>query len=371
MKCTDKKPKVTGRADPSVMARRYGYTVREWERLSALDKAQQKTTRRLVFVLVAMVAAAAALLYGVYFFGIRSHDYTLRVPFDKDNVIFGIPGDISLSDTAPGFASDLCVTDRDIGGGQLSLDAYSAGLYDMTGTDILYSRDAFTKRSPASLTKIMTTLVTLKYGNLDDIVTVTDTAKDIEYGSSVCDIKTGDQLTLKQLLYGMMIASGNDAAMMIAEHVGGSVPQFVRMMNDEATALGATRTHFTNPHGLTDSEHYTCVYDLYLMFHEAQKYDIFMDIISRTNYYAEYRNAEGTAVAVTWESTNHYFTGEASLPENVIVYGGKTGTTDDAGACLALLAKDLYGNPYLAVILHANDKDQLYVQMNRLLSLIA
>ena len=352
------------------MARRYGYTVREWERLSERDAEQRRTTRKLAAVLALMAVIVLALLYGVYYFGIRSHDYSLRVPFDKDNVVFGIPGDIAVTDTAPGFASDLCVTDRDIGGGLISLDAYSAGLYDLTGTEILYSRDAFTKRSPASLTKIMTALVTLKYGNLDDIVTVTDTAKDIEFGSSVCDIKTGDQLTLRQLLYGMMIASGNDASMMIAEHVGGSVAQFVRMMNDEARSLGATRTQFTNPHGVTDSEHYTCVYDLYLIFHEAMKYDIFLDVISRINYYAEYRNAQGNAVAVTWESTNHYFTGEASLPDNVIVFGGKTGTTDDAGACLALLAKDLYGNPYLALILHANDKDQLYVEMNRLLSLI-
>ena len=84
------------------------------------------------------------------------------------------------------------------------------------------------------MTKVMTALVALKYGNLDDIVTVTETALDIEYGSSVCDIKVGDQLSLRQLLYGLMIASGNDAAMMIAEHVAGSVEAFVDLMNQEA-----------------------------------------------------------------------------------------------------------------------------------------
>lgn len=109
----------------------------------------------------------------------------------------------------------------------------------------------------------MTALVTLKYGNLDDLVTVTGTAADIEYGSSVCGIKEGDTLSLRQLLYGMMIASGNDAAMMIAEHVGGSVDNFVQMMNEEAAALGAVNTHFMNPHGLTNEEHYTSVYDIY------------------------------------------------------------------------------------------------------------
>ena len=157
---------------------------------------------------------------------------------------------------------------------------------------------------------------------------------------------------------------------MIAEHVGGSVDNFVYLMNQEAQVLGATRTQFTNPHGLTDSEHYTCVYDLYLMFREAMKYDLFMDMISRKNYYAEYTREDGSAVAVTWESTNHYFTGEAQLPDNVIIYGGKTGTTEDAGACLFLLVKDLYGNPFIAGLMHSADKDVLYTEMNGMLSLV-
>jgi D-alanyl-D-alanine carboxypeptidase len=240
----------------------------------------------------------------------------------------------------------------------------------MNGENTIYAKDIFTRRSPASVTKIMTALVTLKYGNLDDLVTVTDIVTDIEYGSSVCDIKEGDILSLRQLLYGMMVASGNDAAMMIAQYIGGSVEGFVQMMNDEAAAIGATSTHFMNPHGLTDPEHYTTVYDIYLIMNEALKYDTFQDIISRKNYYAEYSRTDGTSTAVTWESTNHYFTNEAEAPDDVVVYGGKTGTTDDAGACLALMAKDLYGNPYLSIILHSDSKDTLYQEMNELLSLI-
>ena len=106
------------------------------------------------------------------------------------------------------------------------------------------------------------------------------------------------------------------------------------------------------------------------MFNEALQYDIFQDMISRKNYYAEYSRYDGSAVAVTWESTNHYFTNESEPPENIVVFGGKTGTTDDAGACLALMAKDLYGNPYLSIILHSESKDSLYPEMNTLLSLI-
>ena len=180
----------------------------------------------------------------------------------------------------------------------------------MNGERTLYAKDIFTKRSPASITKIMTALVTLKYGNLEDIVTVTPIVKDIEYGSSVADIHEGDILTLEQLLYGMMIASGNDASMMIAEHISGSVDAFVELMNQEAQAIGATNTHFTNPHGLTDPDHYTTVYDIYLMLDAALEYELFQDVISRHNYYAEYSRTDGSSVAVTWESTNHYFTNQ-------------------------------------------------------------
>ena len=129
-------------------------------------------------------------------------------------------------------------------------------------------------------------------------------------------------------------------------------------------------THFVNPHGLTAEDHYTSAYDIYLIFQEAMKYDLFQDIIGRKNYYAEYTRADGTAAAMTWESTNHYFTNEAEAPDDVIVCGGKTGTTDDAGACLALLSKDRYGNPYLSIILHSDSKDTLYAEMNQLLSMI-
>ena len=345
-------------------------TEREWKRLNEKDRKARNYSMRLLAVLALLFALCIALGILVFQLLIKSHDYTLVDAYNRNHSVLGVPQNIEKRGRAEGFAADLCVTDMDIDPQAVPISAYSAGLFDLDSKKILLARDMFSTRSPASLTKIMTTYVALKYGNLDDMVTVTRTALDIEYGSSVCDIKVGDRLSLKQLLYGLMIASGNDAAMMIAEHVGGSVDHFVEMMNEEAHALGATRTHFANPHGLTSSEHYTCVYDLYLMFRAAMNYDIFMDIINRSNYYAEYTREDGSAVAVTWESTNHYFTGEASLPDNVVVYGGKTGTTEDAGACLALLCKDFYGNPYLGIILHSEDKDILYSEMTQLLSLV-
>ena len=358
------------RTPEKASALQYGYTEREWARLNAQDAVERRKQYKLILIVFLLSLLVLLLSYSVYYAVFRSHDYKLSLPFDKDSQVYGFSQVLSREETAEPFSYGLCVTDGDVGTDQFYSNALSAGLFNMNDTTVSYAKDIFTMRSPASLTKIMTALVALKNSSLDDRVVTTETAKDIEYGSSVCDIHTGDTLTMRQLLYGMLIASGNDAAMMVAEHVGGSVSHFVEMMNQEAARLGATRTHFMNPHGLTDPEHYTCVYDLYLIFREAMKYDIFLDMISRRNYYAEYTNAEGGAVAVTWETTNQYFTGQAVMPEDVIIYGGKTGTTEDAGACLCLMAKDLYGNPYLSIILHSADKTALYEDMNQLLSLI-
>ena len=360
----------TNKPKPDVSPEALGYTKREWDRINAIDAKEKRHQVRLVLILIVLLAVCAVMVFGVYEVVLRTHDYSLALPYGSSRVL--LEGrNISSMELAESFASDLAVADGDVNTDMVSIGALSAGLFDLSGNRVVYGKDLFSTRSPASMTKIMTAIVALKYGNLDDIVVTTDTCLDIEYGSSVCDIKVGDRLSLKQLLYGMIIASGNDAAMMVAEHVGGSVENFVQMMNDEAKALGATRTHFANPHGLTNPEHYTCVYDMYLMFNEGQKYDLFMDMISRSNYYAEYTAGDGSPRAVTWETTNHYFTGEADLPETMIVYGGKTGTTEDAGACLTLLAKDPYGNPYLGVIMHSEDKDTVYLDMNGLLALAA
>ena len=351
-------------------AQEYGYTEREWKRISAQEKSESLNQWKLWAAMAGLLVLLSAMIFFVWYVVFRSHDYALAQPFDKDHYVLGIPSDLNSVDQADGFSADLCVTDTDVARSSITMEASTGALFDINNVRVDYAKDIFTRRSPASLTKIMTALVALKYGNPDDKITVTETALDIEVGSSVCDIKVGDTFSLKQLIYGMLIASGNDAAMMIAEHVGGSVEQFVELMNMEAKELGCTQTHFTNPHGLTDSEHYTCAYDIYLMFNAAMKYDMYMDIIQRENYYAEYTNAEGSPAAVTWESTDHYLIGTAIAPDNVIVFGGKTGTTSDAGGCLALLVKDLYGNPYVSIIMHSQDHDTVYDDMNKVLSLI-
>lgn len=347
------------------------YTQREWNRIRQREKAQARANRNLAIVALLMLAVAAMLVYGVWFFIFRSHDTGLRMTYDAESSVFGIHAGGDLMKKATPFSDKLCVTETDVNADAIFITATEAALFDITAENIVYAKNIFEQRSPASITKIMTALVALKYGNMDDMVTVDEAAFDIEEGSSVCELHLGDRLTLKQLVYGLLIASGNDAAQMIAEYVGGgSISNFVDMMNQTALELGATHTHFVNPHGLTAEDHYTCAYDVYLMMNAAMKYDLFMDIIQRKNYYAEYTDADGDAYAMTWETTDHYLTGEASKPENVVIYGGKTGTTEAAGACLALISKDLYGNPFISVILNSDTKETLYPEMNQVLSLV-
>ena len=190
---------------------------------------------------------------------------------------------------------------------------------------------------------------------------------DLDDRSQVCGFWAGDQVTMDQLLHCLLVYSGNDAAAAIAEHVGGSTDGFVEMMNSYARELGCTGTHFTNPHGLQDENHYTTPYDIYLMLKEALNYPEFTQITQSGSYTVEYTHADGSSASTTLLATDHYLTGEATPPKNVTILGGKTGTTDNAGNCLALLSQNAYGKPYISIVMGASTKDELYEQMSSLL----
>ena len=223
---------------------------------------------------------------------------------------------------------------------------------------------------PASTTKVMTALLALKYGNLSDEVTVTDDSVITEAGASLAGIKPGDKLTLDQLLYGLMLPSGNDAANAIAVHIGGSVDNFVKMMNDEAKRIGAVDTNFVNPSGLSDSNHYTTAYDLYLIFNEAMKDSRFMNYAGAPSYNVSYTAADGTQITKSWKNGNRYITGQAAAPRGIVVDAGKTGTTLAAGSCLVICSENAEGKRYISVVLKSKNRADLYDNMSKLLSKI-
>lgn len=280
----------------------------------------------------------------------------------------------SIWDTDSGkadtFASDLCVVTDESQYQDTSVTAEAAAVFGISDRSVLYSKNVFEKLYPASVTKIMTALIALKYGNLSDSVTVTEDAVITESGATLAGIKPGDVLTMEQLLYGLMLPSGNDAGAAIAVHMAGSMEQFSNMMNKEALALGATGTNFVNSHGLNDENHYTTAYDLYLIFNEALKQPEFRKIVGASSYLAEYKDAAGNTVSKTWKCSNRYITGEESTPEGLTVLGGKTGTTKAAGNCLIMGSGDSSGKEYISVVLKADGRESLYHNMSNIISKI-
>lgn len=268
------------------------------------------------------------------------------------------------------FAKELCVSAEDVAldgfDGDSSLGA--AGLFDIKNQKVLYADRIHDRLYPASTTKILTAYLALKHGNMDDIVTISENAVNLDSDAQVCGLKAGDKIRLYDLICGLLLYSGNDAAIAVAEHISGSVEAFVEQMNQEAQALGATNSHFVNPHGLHDEEQYTTAYDLYLMFNACVRNPTFVDIISQKSYSASITGADGTVRAEEWIPTNYYSAGEAAVPEGVNILGGKTGTTDEAGSCVILYNQDMEANPYISIIMGANDKTILYDDMTKLLS---
>ena len=169
---------------------------------------------------------------------------------------------------------------------------------------------------------------------MDTTLTASANVRNLESGAQTCGLKEGDQMTLDQALHVLLINSANDAAIMIAEGIAGSVEAFADMMNQEALEIGATNSHFVNPHGLSDNDHYTTVYDMYLITNAAIQYDRFNEIIHMKEYQTVYYDKSGNAKDLSVNSTNYYLQGNADAPSGITVLGGKTGTTNAAGHCV-------------------------------------
>ena len=281
---------------------------------------------------------------------------------------------VELTDSTDGyaslFASDLCVVTDESQYSPSDTTSEAAGLFDITDGQVMYSKNAFERLYPASITKVMTALIAIKYGDLTDMVTVTEDAVITEAGATLAGIHPGDQLTMEQLLYGLMLPSGNDAGAAIAVHMAGSIDAFAELMNREAQKLGATGTHFMNPHGLTNADHYTTAYDLYLIFNEALKQPEFRKVTGTTSYTADYTDGSGNPVSTTWEGGNWYMVGQRQTPDGLTVFSGKTGTTSAAGFCLIMASRDQKEKEYISVVLKAPSRPGLYDNMTNIISKI-
>ena len=206
--------------------------------------------------------------------------------------------------------------------------------------EILYEKNIHQKAFPASTTKIMTALLALENCEMDEPVTVTrDALNTVTPGSSIAGLQNGEVLTMYEMLECLLVASGNDAASVIAAHIGGSVEQFVAMMNERSEELGCTGTHYTNPSGLHDENHYTTAEDLFKVTQEAMKHQEFMDIVGsaqvvipETNKVDHPRYFNNTNQLISQAVTSENLYSKAT--------GIKTGHTTPAGYCLVSSAED-------------------------------
>lgn len=214
-------------------------------------------------------------------------------------------------------------------------------LMDARTHKVLYAKTAHEKLPMASTTKIMTAILAIEAGNLDALVTVPQEAYGVE-GSSMY-LRLGEQISMRDLLYGLMLVSGNDAAVAIAVHVGGSVEGFAALMNAKAASLGAHNTHFVTPNGLPDPDHYTTAYDLALIACYAMQNETFREIVGTTYYQTttgEIARTVKNKNKILWE----YEGGN----------GVKTGYTMAAGKCL-VFAAEREGMQLVGVVLNCPD----------------
>lgn len=223
-----------------------------------------------------------------------------------------------------------------------NINSQVALIYDRTGKRILFEKNGKKQFKMASTTKIMTATVVLENAKPDDVVTIEN--KAAWTGGSRLGLKKDDKITVHDLLYGLLLVSGNDAAVALAIHVGGSVEGFAEMMNNKAKELGLTNTHFVTPHGLDEDEHYTTAEELAKMADYAMGIPKFKEIVNTKTYTVRINNNPKTLT-----NTNELL---GSLSG---VYGIKTGFTNGAGRCLVTGCKR--GNlDIITVVLGADTK---------------
>ncbi len=270
------------------------------------------------------------------------------------------------------FAKDLVIIpEEEVSSDSDYLGSEAALLVDVSDQEAVFSKNIYEKLYPASLTKLFTALVALKRGEMTDTVTISYNASHIpDPYAKTCGFEEGDTMTLDTLMHCMLIYSGNDAAIAVAEYLGGSEEQFVDMMNEEAKKLGAVHSNFVNSHGLHDENHYTTAYDIYLVFNELIKYDSFLSIIGQDSYTAGYKDVRGNTKEKTFQTTNQYLKGNEAIPEGMKIAGGKSGTTYKAGNCLVLLVENQENEDFISLILKAADEPSLYSEMSKLFSII-
>lgn len=270
-------------------------------------------------------------------------------------------------------AENYCVSATDVAIDGIDVQMVNgAGLFDLKREQVLFASNLHEQFYPASITKVLTAYIVLKDVEegklaLDTLVPIGPNTVIRESGVAACAFNQGDTVTVEQALYVMMLRSDNGTAVALAELVSGSVEAFAERMNTEAAAIGATKSHFVNPNGLNNEEHYSTIYDLYLILAKAMENTTFSRIFQTKEYETTVTDKDGISRTVSCTATNRYARELENVPEGVLFLGGKTGTTKAAGNCLIIYTLNAEGDPYICVVLGAQDQDMIYLKMGEML----
>ena len=245
-----------------------------------------------------------------------------------------------------------------------AIQASAGVVMDIDTGVFLYSKNCDRQLYPASITKIMTALLTLENADLDAVMTCSTIVYELDENASNVGLSEGEQMTIRDALYTLMLESANDTANALAEYVGGSMEGFAQMMNDRAAALGCTGTHFSNPSGLSADDHYTTAHDYALIAAEAYRNEGFRTLCSTVNYDVPPTN--------TYEETRYLQNHHRMLISDSDFYtswctGGKTGFTEKAWNTLVTYG-ERDGRRLVCVLLHGNGADQNYLETIDLLN---
>ena len=237
-----------------------------------------------------------------------------------------------------------------LGNTELIENAQAAILYEANSETLMYVWNADAQMYPASMVKILTALIAVEQGNLADVVTVTESAvSSVPYDAVSAELQPGEQMSLEDLLYCMMVGSANDAAAVIAEHVGGSQSTFVQQMNEYAQALGCTGTQFVNVHGLHDEAQYTTARDVARILDAAMDNETFRGIFTTVSHTVVATDKSEDRELI---SSNSLMDASSRLYYDSRVIGGRTGVTEDGRRCLAAVAES-NGMQLISVVMGA------------------
>lgn len=249
---------------------------------------------------------------------------------------------------------------------EFDIDAKAGIIVEPSSGRIIYEKNSTEQNYPASVTKILTAIVVIENSDLEEYATTSETAiSKIPEGYVVAPLAVGEEMKVYDLLYALMLKSANDAAYVLAEHVGGSLGNFSDMMNEKAKEIGCHNSHFVNPNGIHNEEHYTTAYDMYLISSYAMKNEVFAKIVSTYEYTLPATNKYEAEDRVM-KNTNAFVDPNSSY-YNENVRGIKTGTTMQAGNCL-ITDVERDGLEFINVVLGAETSNSKFYETDRMIN---